>query len=262
MRNEVTLYTSLPLTFRRIAQGRDIGPTYQAKCLQSWKDAGFDIVSVNTETEIAALKQGGCGIDFVPGPAGRPRIVDLLRIIIASGRPLAGIVNADVVFLKGPEVAADVIASARGSVVMLERINISPETMAPTRLSCCGFDAFIFDTRYLSSLAMDPTLKIGETWWDYWFPLAFHRNGGQMKRGGSPLLMHLDHPQGWDDDQYLANGRRSHAAFAALVEGPDAPPTLGEPDAKAIGDFACTTYEWLRSTARVIDYTKADAAAA
>ena len=72
LRKDVTLYTSLPPYLRRLAQDRDIGPSYQAKCLQSWKDAGFDIVSVNAGTEIAALTQKNPGVAFVPGAAQAP----------------------------------------------------------------------------------------------------------------------------------------------------------------------------------------------
>ena len=196
------------------------------------------------------------------GPPRRPRIVDFLHLAAASGRPVAGIINADVVFLKGPTVAADIIANARDGMVMIERINISPQTMAPTHQSCFGFDAFIFDTRRLATLSMDPAFRIGDTWWDYCFPLAYHRNGGMLKRSRAPLLMHLDHPQNWDDTQYLANGGRSYAAFATLVGGATASPPISDPDVTTICDFSRATFAWLRSTARVIDAGQADAAAA
>ncbi len=263
LRNGVTLYTSLPPTLRRSSQGRDIGEAYQAKCLQSWKDAGFALVSVNTEAEIAALRPCHPDIDFLPGTDGRPRIVELIRHIAASGHAISGIVNADIVFLKGEEVAADVIACAHDGVVMIERINVSPDTMRPTLVSCCGFDAFIFDTRRLTTLAMDRDLRIGDTWWDYCFPLAIHSNGGQLRRSRAPLLLHLDHPQGWDSAQYLANGRKSYAAFAELVDGTKASSQIGKTlDAATIGEFSHATFAWLKATAADIDFTRSAAAAA
>ena len=49
MPNRITIYTSIAPTIRRVVQGEEIGPAYQKACIDSWKEAGFRIVSLNCD---------------------------------------------------------------------------------------------------------------------------------------------------------------------------------------------------------------------
>ena len=48
--NGMTVYTSIPPAMTRIVQGEEVGPTYQNACIDSWKEAGFKVVSLNCES--------------------------------------------------------------------------------------------------------------------------------------------------------------------------------------------------------------------
>ena len=82
---------------RRTAQGEEIGTAYQKACINSWKEAGLRIVSLNPDTEIAELEERATGVEFVAnGSRGeRSKIESLLALIAQSGDRVAGIVNAD-----------------------------------------------------------------------------------------------------------------------------------------------------------------------
>jgi hypothetical protein len=46
------LFTSIPSEFNRQSKdGNDIGREYAIKCIQSWRNSGFDPISINAENE-------------------------------------------------------------------------------------------------------------------------------------------------------------------------------------------------------------------
>jgi hypothetical protein len=54
-KKDATLYTSLPPAAPRKLSGRDISGAYQRACVRSWRDLGFNVVSLNTRAEIDIL---------------------------------------------------------------------------------------------------------------------------------------------------------------------------------------------------------------
>ena len=61
----VTVYTSIPPLLIRQSQGEDYGDSYQKECINSWREAGFRIVSVNSDCEIDTFLEKGYDIEFV-----------------------------------------------------------------------------------------------------------------------------------------------------------------------------------------------------
>ena len=74
----VTLFTSLPPGTTRIVNGHDFGPAYQRACIDSWIAAGFDVVSLNPESEVAQLRKYDFPISYLASPNPRPQIVEFL----------------------------------------------------------------------------------------------------------------------------------------------------------------------------------------
>jgi hypothetical protein len=70
-----------------------------------------------------------------------------------------------------------------------------------------GFDAFLFDTRRLHEVNHAARWAIGKPQWDYWFPVAMYLAGAPLKRLDTPVIVHLEHDQRWDDNENLANAQ-------------------------------------------------------
>ena len=132
--HQVTLYTSVPPRLIRQTQLEDYGDLYQKECINSWKEAGFKIVSFNPDCEIDALLGKGYDVEFVSnGSSGnRTKIGTFLSAIRDFGENVAGIINADC-FLMNPGVAiGNVLKATEGSIILLERLDIDPKTMRAT----------------------------------------------------------------------------------------------------------------------------------
>ncbi|HLN10904.1 MAG TPA: hypothetical protein VK281_18365 [Xanthobacteraceae bacterium] len=268
MTARATLYTSLPPRLARQIGDTEVGPSYLAECVNSWKRAGFAVVSLNCAREMRQLEPLGYDVVFQEVAADRPQLGDFLRAIRASGKPVAGIINADVILPNHPALLDAVMDHAQGGLVVAERMNIDPLRLRLTWQTCHGFDAFIFRTEPLSR--MDPAceLSFGEPWWDYWFPLAYLATGARLMTTSVPLIFHLDHAQKWRSAQWIASGNkvvnytlesagrlpgdvvaqtRKHAGSAAVSES-------------ALVEFSYWCFAWLRGIAELNRISPPDAA--
>jgi hypothetical protein len=206
----VTLYTSLPPRIERLAAGRELGAVYQRECIASWRRQGFDVVSLNTRTEIEALLPLNYDVTFKEVPSSRPRIADFLTIIKEEHAVVAGIINSDCMMVANGPAISLVLQFAQQGLVLVERLNIGADDLRATGTSCYGFDLLLFATQILNTLEFDPEISIGTPWWDYWFPIAYQSAGGELFGAPAPMLMHLDHPLGWSQETWLAHGRKMH----------------------------------------------------
>jgi hypothetical protein len=214
MPNRIVLHTSLPPKVSRRIDGAEVGQAYLAECVRSWRRAGFDVVSLNSAEEIDVLRGLDYEAEFAQIGGARPSIGDFLNAIRSSGRPVAGIINADI-FLSNDAALLDAIADrSAGGMTMIERINIDPVNLRPTGRSCYGFDAFFFRTDLIAQIDIEHEFLFGQPWWDYWFPLAYVAGGGKLMTVTAPLLFHLDHTQGWIQQQWIDNAKKTVKYFA------------------------------------------------
>jgi len=195
--------------------------------VDNWESSGFKVTSINCGEEANILRAGGLDVIEVESAQKRLKISEIMYAIANTGLPFACFMNADCRFIE-PIDPEKLSTLARNSLILAERIDVD-EAGAPTNVLCCGFDAFFFDTAALQSLT-DAGYRIGTPWWDYWFPLAMHRSGLELKRFSCPILLHTTHDLNWDDDSYLDGGRTLQAEFPNLriIENgrPDAIPTF------------------------------------
>jgi hypothetical protein len=128
MERPVTLLvTSIPPIMRRYdANNREMGEDYQALCIQSWADAGFSVLSVNSRVEGAsAYKVNSALVERSAFEiTGKPHIFisDLLSAAAnnAKDRPFA-IVNADIVIREHFSLNVDAIQP--GEFIFGRRMN-------------------------------------------------------------------------------------------------------------------------------------------
>jgi hypothetical protein len=215
MTEKVKLYTSLPPEVTRTIGGAEVGTSYLAECVRSWRRAGFDVVSLNGAREIEVVARQGYEAEYRQIARDRPSIGDLLAAVRASQAPVAGIINADVLFMADPGLLRIAGNDAVG-MTLFERINIDPANLRPTGRSCSGFDAFIFATAPLSRIDQGEEFLFGHPWWDYWFPLAYVAAGGRLRTASAPVLFHLDHKQKWRQEHLIANGRKAISCLRRL----------------------------------------------
>ncbi len=202
-----TIYTSIPGELQRHAQQEDYGEVYQRECINSWQEAGLNVVSINPDSELALLKTKGIDVEFVSNGTvnSRTSIGSMLSLILNSGDDIAGIINADCFLMNPGDAVNAALDAAKDSLVLLERLSIDPETMRPTGFYCGGFDGFLFDTRFLKDVKAADAWKIGSPQWDYWFPLVMHIAGAKLKKPDALMLMHLNHPTRWGREEYMGN---------------------------------------------------------
>ena len=216
--SKTTIYTQIPGELQRHAQQHDYGEVYQRECINSWREAGLNVVSINPDSEVELWKAKGIDVEVVSnGTANsRTRIGDFLSRISASGDDIAGIINADCFLINLGSAINAALSAAQNSLVLLERLGIDPDTMRPTALYSGGFDGFIFDTRFLPRVRDADAWTIGSPQWDYWFPLVMHIAGARLKKPDALLLMHLDHPRKWNQEEYLGNALKLWHALESL----------------------------------------------
>jgi len=204
-RNIVT-YTSIPPELSRSFEGTEVGDRYQKACISSWRALSDNIVSLNSMSEIEGLRTKNYGIQFHETEMAPPKIGDFIAAAMNSGHEIAAIVNADCLLTSTPAVLDAAVRAAAKGMVLFERLNISPEFGSPTGQNCWGFDLFVFNVARLAGISIDDNLRIGSPWWDYWFPISYHRAGGELFSRNGPALVHLDHAQGWNEKSWVAFG--------------------------------------------------------
>ena len=256
--NGVTLYTSLPSRVERLAFGRKLGAAYQRECIASWRRRGFDVVSLNSRAEIEVLLPLGYEVRYREVEIGRPRINDFLTVIKEEPAAIAGIINADCIMVANDQTISLVLKSARLGLVLMERANIRAEDVKATGLSCYGFDFFLFAKQIVYNLEFDSEISIGTPWWDYWFPIVYHLGGGQLFKAPAPMLIHLDHQQGWSYESWLAHGRRMHEALARRKDQGGLLPfikygeTNGLPE-QDVCELATAAFQWLKTVPQAMN---------
>lgn len=167
--------------------------TYLRDCLNSWRAAGFEAVAVNGPAEAEALRTLDLPIELsILATDGKPRIGAFFSAIRQHACGFAGIINSDCRIVGYPALAANLQRQLEGRALLAWRLDVSDLKPAAVRH---GFDAYFFDSATMP--ADDAGFSIGDSWWDYWFPLACEARGARIETLALPLLTHKVHPLHW-----------------------------------------------------------------
>lgn len=221
-----TLVTSINPRMVRVRQGQSCGPAYQRECLASWIACGFDVVSLNSPEEADLVKSLDLPVRVeTVAYFGPPLIRDLVDAASASGSRLTGIVNSDCSLQLLTGAMARIEEAAKTGIVLVERIENDPLTGNFLSQPLGGFDGFFFTTPpdgVVMDLKRGHPFRIGDVWWDFWFPCVCLANDLEVRQCMLPLLSHLEHERDRSHDVYLRNGELFRRELVRLVgEHPD-----------------------------------------
>ncbi|CAH0168838.1 hypothetical protein ROS9278_01144 [Roseomonas sp. CECT 9278] len=203
---EAALATSIPPAMRRPGPGGvEAGPAWRAACAASWPSSGWRVMTVNPAAECDRLGELPAGIEAVtaqPGVAetyGRPGawIADALACAVATGAPVVGLVNADILLsLDGGARAALVERAAQG-MVACNRTDVLHGHQGEGTVYRYGYDLVMMPRDMAVRLDLSG-FAFGVPWWDYWIVLDAMLQGLPVMAVQCEGIRHLSHAQAWD----------------------------------------------------------------
>jgi hypothetical protein len=111
----IPLFTSAPPNPKRLIQGREFGPAWQAMCIESCKQAGFSPINFESDD--------------------RPLISDILTTCRRqTDAKIAGIINSDCMIIPHFSLADRLTQYLDKGAVVAERIDLNPGTLSPDRV--------------------------------------------------------------------------------------------------------------------------------
>ena len=194
----------------------------QRAALQSWRAAGLSVVSVNSRSEAAAVREHFPDVTFklidrpIEDIRGRPfvPIQAMIQAAKESSAEICGIINSDIEF-RGDESFFDVVRrEAPGALVFGNRIDVADAAAGSGKAFRNGYD-FFFWSQENSDLFEETPMVLGLPWWDFWLPLHAHSQGLKIKRVITSAMIHLVHPIGWDTPNFVKMGQRCAATLAS-----------------------------------------------
>jgi len=198
------LYTSLPPKFsRRDRSGKEIGDKYLQACVASWKENGFEPISINRPDEIEAIAELGLtgtipatmNEAFFPDRYGPP-LADLFDAFPEDEQ--IAYVNADVFMLRG-NLAEFLQGKYDDVLTMARRSDVDFLGASSCKTFELGLDFFCFNPSRVRGVMADPNIRrfqVGAPWWDYVFPLACMKSVPAHTLQ-EPIIVHQLHPDRW-----------------------------------------------------------------
>jgi hypothetical protein len=212
----VAVFTSIPPEISRFDRfGAQIGTEYLRRCIESWRAAGYRVVSLNGADEAATIAAQHPTIEVraldrtAAEILGRPLpfLADILRECAAEPEAVVGVINADL-FLHAPMALAELLGAADDRTLLYGRRFDVEDVDAPVDEEPYefGFDWFFFAPAMVRELR-DEGFVFGECWWDYWFPLVLAARGCRLYPAHPPVVRHLRHAESFFESRagsYLA----------------------------------------------------------
>ena len=202
------------------ANGDEIGHEYQQSCIDSWRRAGFEPISVNSINEACSHSIRTIRVSRdASAIAGRPLVflADLLNVasIEVQGRPFA-LMNADLFMPPSSALAAKVAQLRAGEFIFSRRIDIDQPSKTYGVPCPLGYDFFAGHADDISGLS-DAGLVFGLPWWDHYLPLLMFMQGCHIYQI-EPAVLHLNHTERWSWAVWETLGQRFVAEVQACVE--------------------------------------------
>ncbi len=215
------------------------GRENQRKAIDSWKQQGFNVISINSKAEIDQLRTDFGDVEFCKAERsaletyGKPYVYfdDVLRFLSETDSRVCGIVNSDI-HLLDDRLASYAKQEATDSFLFGCRVDIPSLDRPSGQLYRFGYDYYFFDRQYLSMYPQDE-FCIGLPWWDYWAALVPVLRDVPARKLTTPVAFHVAHDMNWQQDSWVKYARR----VASYID-PESMPT-----ADTTNDYS--NYVWL-----------------
>jgi hypothetical protein len=216
-----------------LAPGRDVA--LQRAAVQSWRAAGFAVLSVNAASEIPQLARDHPDVTLVAATATAEKIarkpLPYIRTLMGAlraacesgGHALAdctvGLINDDIHLRLAAGDLAEIARAAQGSVILGPRVDVADADalarFAPTgrETYSIGYDYVLMSADVMADFADSP-FCLGMPFWDYWLPLMALLKGRRLFALAEPVALHIAHETRWDDGIYVF----FHALIAAVLD--------------------------------------------
>lgn len=188
---------------------------HQQSAISSWQSLGFEVISLNSPSEVEVVQSSFPTVTFVPAErtaeveTGKPYIYfdDVRTVLTGTGAEICGIINSDIHLLQRDELKVFIEREAKEGVLFGSRIDVDEPQATDGETYFVGFDFFFFDRRVLDCY---PTSDfcLGAPWWDYWAPAIPLVEGIPCKELISPIAFHLKHETKWASDLFYRYGNR------------------------------------------------------
>ncbi|TXN44750.1 hypothetical protein [Methylobacterium sp. WL7] len=192
----------------------------QRSAVNSWHAYGAHVLSINSDDEIALLRDIYPDVTFISAPRdarreyGKPYVYmsDMISALRHSGQEIVGIINSDIVlsstnlsFMREIKEAARycIVYGHRFDVDSIKQIDIDPNE---GELFVGGIDWFMF-SREQTSLLEDQPFIFGCPWWDLWLPVLASINKIEICLANGRLAFHEVHKQRWDTSIFADFGQ-------------------------------------------------------
>jgi hypothetical protein len=153
----------------------------QELCLQSWRDIGLEVITVDT--------------------AAKPRIKTLLDAGAETGLPFL-LINADIE-ISGDHALIEAAIQQPEKLTIGIRYNHAPDaSRGRSQKEAAGLDAFLM-TPEMAATVPDLPFTIGYPVWDYWLPYHFRSLGHAFHWIDSPLFFHATHELQWSREDWV-----------------------------------------------------------
>lgn len=214
---EITYSPDTPVIVTSLTPGAEKG---QIPAMVTWQQAGFKVVSLNRQEDIAALQSCCTGIEFVAVQDnikqvnGRAYIYfdDILQYFRLQNIAVCGIVNPGV-YLAKPELQGLIRKEAPGAIVYGSQVDVESLTELKGSQDNQGFHFFFFDRELIQYYQQKKEFCLGLPWLDYWTVLVPLMRGYPAKKLTTPVAVHVRHKINWDKKVWLELGNNMAENF-------------------------------------------------
>lgn len=200
----------------------------QVTCMESWAQAGLEVVTLNHPAEADALRPHMpdwielCEVDFTPRLAKPLLPLSLLFRTIAERHQGAetrvSFSNADITLLT-PDLMARCDA-LQSDFIFASRTDFEGDT--PAGRYTGGFDFFHFDPARMDFPELEGgPLHIGVPWWDHVLPFVAITHALRVGRIDDDVIGHQKHLQNWSEAAYITVGCQFFSTIAGHRISPE-----------------------------------------
>lgn len=184
----------------------------QRVAIDSWINAGYEVVSLNVAEEIEVLEKEFKGVKFVPTFRhtkhifGKPYVTAsaLIDYIKEAKSKYSLLINSDIIIDDQKNSIEKIKEDSETGIIIMNRrdfINSLSEGVVYDR----GFDGFFINYKWID-IFPQTILSLGQCFWDYWVPYSAIVNKVKVMKLKEPYLFHKKHNVQYSVDQWRRTG--------------------------------------------------------